>query len=390
MKKLFVFILIVISISAIGCWGRSDVRNLGIVAAMGIDKVPGGYGISIQLLNTKSVNEASTNQTPFTVFSVTGTTFLEALQKLTLESPEKIYFANVKLIIIGEQLARDGINPVIDFLLRNYQMRVSLSLAIAKNTTAQKILKILTPIERDPQAYIMNILTLSPRNWGQNINVELDRLANSINSDGKSAVLSGIVIRGNPVAQMEMKSLETTQSPASLELDNLGAFKDDRLVGWLSAAGSRGYNYITGNIKSTVENVFYSPRKAISLVVKESYSRLKSHMDQGEPIIDLRLNVVGDIGDTESGLDITKPKNIAILERLFANKINSHLQAAIAQGLRKYRTDIFGFGEVIHRAQPRVWKGLKAKWQNQLQKVRVTVRVAVKIMDIGVITKPRI
>jgi spore germination protein KC len=390
MKKLLVLILVIISTSSIGCWGRSDVRNLGIVAAMGIDKAPDGYCVSIQLLDTKNINEASANQTPFTVFSVTGTTFSEALQKLTLESPKKIYFANVKLIIIGEQLARDGINPVLDFLLRNYQMRVSLSLVIAKNTTAQKIIKSLTPIERNPQAYIMNILTLSPQNWGQNINVELDQLANSIKSDGKSAVLSGIVIGGNSAAQMEMKSLETTQSPASLELDNLGAFKDDRLVGWLSAAGSRGYNYITGNIKSTVENVFYSPRKAISLVVKESHSQLKSRMDKGEPIINIRLNVVGDIGDTESGLDITKLKNIEILERLFANKINSHLQVAIAQGLRKYRTDIFGFGEVVHRAHPRVWKGLKTKWQNQLQNVRVTVRVAVKIMDSGVITKPRI
>jgi spore germination protein KC len=390
MKKLLVLILVIISTSSIGCWGRSDVRNLGIVAAMGIDKAPDGYCISIQLLNTKNVNEASTNQTPFTVFSVTGTTFSEALQKLTLESPKKIYFANVKLIIIGEQLARDGINPVIDFLLRNYQMRVSLSLVIAKSATAQKILKILTPIEKDPQAYIMNILTLAPPNWGQNSDVQLDQLANSINSDGKSAVLSGIVISGNSTTQMEMKSLEKTQSPASLKLDNLGAFEDDRLVGWLSAAGSRGYNYITGNIKNTVETVFYSPQKAISLVVKESHSRLKSHLDQGKPIIDLRLNVVGDIGNTESSLDITKLKNVKILERSFANKINSHLQAAIAQGLKKYRTDIFGFGEVVHRAHPRVWKGLKQKWKNQLQKVRVTVRVSVKIMDSGVITKPRI
>ena len=50
-----------------------------------------------------------------------------------------------------------------------------------------------------------------------------------------------------------------------------------------------------------------------------------------------------------------------------------------------YQSDIFGFGEVIHRANPKAWKQLESNWDQEFSTLEVSVKVDAKIRRVGTI-----
>ena len=51
------------------------------------------------------------------------------------------------------------------------------------------------------------------------------------------------------------------------------------------------------------------------------------------------------------------------------------------------KTDIFGFGEHIHRKYPKVWNELKDDWDTEFEKLQVNFIFDTKIKDVGLILK---
>jgi spore germination protein KC len=51
----------------------------------------------------------------------------------------------------------------------------------------------------------------------------------------------------------------------------------------------------------------------------------------------------------------------------------------------KYGSDIFGFGEEIHRANPKVWKKLKGNWNKEFANVEFKANAHIRIRRTGMI-----
>lgn len=46
---------------------------------------------------------------------------------------------------------------------------------------------------------------------------------------------------------------------------------------------------------------------------------------------------------------------------------------------QEYRSDIFGFGEIIHEQLPKTWKEMDDTWENEFSKLKFTVQSKVMI-----------
>jgi len=55
---------------------------------------------------------------------------------------------------------------------------------------------------------------------------------------------------------------------------------------------------------------------------------------------------------------------------------------------KKYKTDIFGFGDTIYRRYPSQWKQIKNQWKQEFTKVDVSVDVNIAIRLIGLTGAP--
>lgn len=69
----------------------------------------------------------------------------EAVRKLLALSPRKLYPEHLQIVVIGEELAENGLRDTVDFLARDQELRNDLTFIVSQQATAKDVL---TPIEK--------------------------------------------------------------------------------------------------------------------------------------------------------------------------------------------------------------------------------------------------
>lgn len=369
-----------------GCWNRRELNDLAITLGMGIDKQGQKYKVTVQVVVPGEITaQKSRGVSPVTVFSAVGDTVFEAVRKMTTVSPRKVYIAHLRIVVLGEALAREGIGKSLDFLTRDTEARTDFYVTVAKGTTAEDVLKVLTTLEAIPANKLFNSLETSSRQWAPTASVTLDTLISDMTSEGKHPVLTGIVVNGNPQEGAARKNVEVSNSPARHQYATLGVFKKDKLIGWLDVNESKGYNYILDKVSSTAAVIPCSKGGKLAVETIRSKTKIKGSMKRGKPHIDIGIRGEVNVDDVECHIDLTKTKTIAELEKAGEKRVKQLVEDVIDTVQKKYKVDIFGFGDAIRRSNPKAWKKLKKDWDRQFQHLDVNVKVDTKIRQIGAV-----
>ena len=183
-------------------------NELGISVGIGIDKAGKGYRVSAQVVDPGEVasGKSSGNRTSVTLYEATGDTVTEAIRKMTTISPRVIYLAHLRVLVIGESLARAGIEKPLDLFSRDPEVRTDFFIVIAKGSSAKDVLKILTPLEKIPVNKLYMSLATSQKEWAPTTTITLDELMSDIISEGTNPVLTGVKVTGVEEGQSQLKS----------------------------------------------------------------------------------------------------------------------------------------------------------------------------------------
>ncbi|RCX13282.1 spore germination protein KC [Fontibacillus phaseoli] len=370
MKRILGLLLLTLAASFLlsGCWNRRELNELGIAVAAGVDKVGDKYRLSVQIAIPGQVasKKVGSPQAPATLFTSEGDTLFEAARRMSQSSPRKIYFAHLRMFIIGESLARQGIAEVLDLLFRDHEFRTDFYFAVSKENTAEETLKIMTPIETIPANKLFTSLQTSEKIWSPTKAVTLDELINDLSSKGKHPVLTGLEIRGDKNIGEKKINVENIYTPSHLVYSGFAVFKSDRLIGWLNEKESRGYRLILGDVKSSVNHVKCRDQGKVVLETLRTSAKVKGSMVKSRPHINIRFSAEGNVGSVEcSGLDLTKPETIQKLETEMEQMTVRLIETVIQKVQTEYKVDIFGFGEAIRRSNPKAWKSMKEDWDER-------------------------
>lgn len=388
MKKMMLILsLLCLIIGLTGCWSANELTDIAIAAALGIDKTDDGYRVSVQLINPGEIaSQQSGKGLPISVFAAEGKSIMEAIRKLTTSTPRKPYLAHLRVVVFGEELAKAGIRKPLDFLSRDHEMRTDFVIVVARGMKAEDQLKVLSPLEKISANKIITSIEHSEKNWAPTKIVFLDELINSMVSKGKEPVITGLEVLGNPKFGNRKDNIERVETPATINTDYLGVFNKDKLIGWLNEEESKGFNYITDNIKSTVGFMECKEGGTISFEVIRSKTKVEGTFENGHPRIKIKVKIEANIADVECPIDLSKSETIFDLEKQFNEQISSSIFSSIKKA-KEWKTDIFGFGEAIERAEPKRWEKLKNNWQEEFAKQDVDVKVDLKIRRIGTINE---
>lgn len=372
------------------CWDRNELNDIAIAVGMGLDKQDDQVQVTVQIVNPGEVaaNKGGGGYSPpITTYSTSEATLLEAIRKLTTAAPRQIFTSHLRILVIGEQLAREGIVKVLDGIDRNYQMRSDFYIIIARETTAKDVLGVLTTIEKIPANKMFTMLEMSEEVWAPTTNVKIDDFIQDVSSPTKDAVLTGIRIIGDQEAGKTLKNLEKTEPPATLQYSGIALFKKDKLIDWLDEDESKGFNYIMGNVNNTVGHSKCPEEGVFGVEVTRSQSIVKGKIVRGKPKILIDLYTEENISEVQCKLDLTKPETILKLEKLAEENMKKILEAAIDKA-KKNKTDIFGFGNFIEDASPKAWTMLKDDWDKEFANLDISINVDVKIRRLGTINNP--
>ncbi len=367
-----------------GCWDSEELADLSIVTALGIDKEEDKYKVTVQILNPSELaGDTLTTRSPVNSYTETGDTLMEALRRLTTTVPRRMYFSHLRIIILGEEFARDGIAGILDLLSRDHEMRTDFLFAVVKDDSAKNVLEILTPLEKIPANKLWGMIQTSEEVWSGVASVEIDELISAVTSKGKEASITGLQIIGDPEAGSKLPNVENIVPFTMIGAYHEGAFQDDKFVGWLNENQTRMLNNIANKVKSTVITIPCGEKGNLSLEVLNSNTEKKAKVKGNTPTIDVTITKQTNIADVSCVLDLTDSTEITRLQKKVEKDLGKLMEESV-KGIQEMGTDIFGFGEEFKKNHFTYWKTVENNWDdvfsNQLE---VNIKLDVQIKGTG-------
>ena len=298
-------------------------------------------------------------------------------------SPRKLYFAHVQLVVLGEDLAVDGIRDSIDFLARDQEIRNDFTIIVSQQATAKDILNVLTPIEKIPAKKMLNSLTVTQDAWGSTLEVDVEDLVTKLGVGNQYFVLSAIEIQGDKSLGIDQTNVERIETPVKLKFTGLAIFKEDKLIGYLDEYDSKSFNYLNDNIKSTIEIIACPSDGVLTTEITQSKTTTKGAMKNGSPTINVSIDIVQNVAEVKCDINLTELTTIDWINRQTELSIKKNIDESLHVLQEKYNADVLGFGEAIHRADPKEWKKIKKDWHTIYPNVEVNVKVNVNTQGSG-------
>jgi spore germination protein KC len=381
MKQIIILILLFLQIIPLlsGCWNQKELNDLAFVMAMGIDKGEHQrFDVTVQLVNPGNV---STGQNgggqglPIAVYKASGDTLTEAARNATKKVSRRLYYAHTNIVVISEKLAREGIYNLIDAFEREPEFRTTTEIVIAKGSTAEDIVTTLTILDKLPTSKIKKEIQTTEQMLGENIKVNVDDLVSALVSTGRQPIISGYKVIGNKEEARKANNLTSTTTLAYLKADGLAIFNDGKLIGWIKNDKARGAVWLLNKVKSTDINLDWKGKKAaLNLTPLRSKTKVSAKIKNGKPIIQVVLKEESIISEVNTSINLDNPSTIQEIEKIMGEKIEKEIMSSIKEAQRQ-KCDIFGFGEKVHLANPKLWKKIEKNWDEQFAHTKVTVQV---------------
>ena len=137
MKKI---LLIIIVIFLTGCYNYTEINDLAFISSIGIDynKTNEKFIVTYEILNDNSTGEGKINKS-YTI-SAEGKNITDAFNNTSLKVNNKPYFYHLKIIAIDETVAKKYTKDIVDYILRNPNVKNEFFLILIKNAKAKDIL----------------------------------------------------------------------------------------------------------------------------------------------------------------------------------------------------------------------------------------------------------
>lgn len=380
------FVFLVLLLFTTGCWSRRELNDLAIVTAIGIDKQGGEFQLSVQVADPAEVaaQKGTSGRAPVTMYNASGDTVFEAIRKMTTVTPRKLYFSHLRIFVISEELAREGIGKILDLFSRDHEVRTDFYMVVSKGTKARDILNVVTPLEKIPATKMYTSLEVSEKAWAPTVSIQLDELISDLVNEGRHAVLTGIHIQGGPPKGIGNDNVDMIDSPANLQYGGIAVFKRDKLIGWLNEEESKGYSNLTDKLDSTVIAITCPKGGKMGVEVIQSKTKIKGMVKDGIPQVEVNVYTEANIADVECEVDLIKTKTLSELEKRVEQVMKSDAEHSVKKA-KQLQSDIFGFGEAIHRSDPEYWNKVKKEWNQRFQDLQVKINVDVKIRRLGTV-----
>lgn len=355
MNKKFLILLILFFMT--GCWNYQELNSLAITTAMAVDLTDKGeYEVSLLIANSrKAQTNSQENESQTVIYSGKGKSITQALKEIDLINPRQSYIGHISIIIISEDIAYKGIDDVLDFLVRNSESTKRFQIALARDTKAKNIIKVLTPLETFPAQNISDNIRVSHESQATSTSVLYSEFIYELLEKGYNPILPSIVLLGDEKDGSKDESLQKTIPDAMLKLSTVGLFKNDKLMGYATKDESRGINIIKNNIE---EMNLYLKCDKNNMTIKILQSKTKTKLNLDNTNIKLDVSAIGTIYEDNCKHDLNDESTIKEIEK----KAEKEMEKLMKDGVKiakKYNTDIFGFGNLIYKNNPIYYK----KWK---------------------------
>jgi spore germination protein KC len=379
MKKRVSLIIFVIFITVLfsGCWDYREIDKLSIVTGVAIDRTENGkYRMTFEIVDTQE--GGIEKQIKSKLIESEGASLFEAIRNSLRISSPRLYFGHMNIVVISEQIAREGVIDIVDVLSRDAEPRLNVDLMVSKEKTANEILSSQSTTEAIRAFEIEQMLDASEADLSKSPRTRVYQFINDLPCEGIAPVLPAL-----KVVQSGGKK--------TFALSGAAVFKGDKMIGYLDDEESMFYCFISDKVRRDLIVITDSPETGgtnITLEIYDSETTVKPVYSDGKVSMDIKIKVRAalseDEGNSKSESNIEVLKIQKATEEYLKSKVA--LTAQIVQ--KKYSLDIFGFGKKIHSEMPQLWKEIQCDWIPIYREMDVNVSASVEIRNRGLLRHP--
>ena len=429
--KAKIFFLLIVMFVLNGFSNERELNELAIASAIGIDydTKTNEYIITAQILNNKKENSSGSgsgslnSSSEIVVINSKSPSVQSALRNIIEESPKKLYLAHMKLLLISEKMAKSqDILDTLNFFIRDNEGSHDFMMVITRNTTPQKVLEILTPLESNPAENIVDSIITSNRYKGiASENALSDNVAMFL-ENGKSSVAVSIEIDEDEIIgskdelndnkikdenyaknsnenndNNENNDLQISSSDDSskkeqkdqkdqddqddqndqkdnknaqtkkIKVSNLAYFKDHFLTGYIEDEENYIYNLITKNAKGGIIQI--GEKENLLVIEQTSVStKLKPRRENDKFIIDLSINLSCNVTETGKNVDFKTKEKYKINQNYAKEYLTEKIEKFILNTKEKYDCDLIGAGNIFYKFDNKDYELLMSKYGDQYYK----------------------
>jgi spore germination protein KC len=170
-------------------------------------------------------------------------------------------------------------------------------------------------------------------------------------------------------------------------MEFLGAavFDGDKMVGELNGDETRLMQMAKGDFKI---GFFTMPDPMVpSLVIpfdvrKSGNPAVKIQFDGNKPVINLKIELQGDLLAVQSRINYEQPELKPVLERAFEQQIKEGLDKLMEKS-KGLKTDIFGFGRAAARQFSTIQEWEEYNWNSKFENAEIITEVRLTIKRTG-------
>jgi len=379
MRKRAALAVLIMICSALmgGCWNYRGLDEMTITTGVAVDRDPesGLYHLSFEYVDLSGPVKQQGIRAG--LLESYGVTVFDAVRNAKKRVTNKVYLGHIELVVLDEDVAREGdIVSTMDFFLRDAECRETVCVAVSQTDTAKELLS-LEGIGQPMAAYeIQNIIEEDRKVTSSTVYRPVYRIYDILNSEGIELTLPAV--RSVPNNGMY-----------TCEVNGTAAFKDRQLVGYLSPEESKYYLFVMGEVEGgviTCSGTGEGPDDTM-LEIHESKTKRSFRWRDGQLSVQLEVEVIVFLGETSETIDFLDPSAIRQVEASGARKVMRGIADVIQRVRTEYRSDIFGFGNMICKQDHKLWKQLKDNWDEVFVNMPVEITCKVEIVNTAYLKK---
>ncbi|BCJ85869.1 Ger(x)C family spore germination protein [Effusibacillus dendaii] len=387
-KALLLCMVLLGSVLLTGCWDRKEINDVAFLVGTAIDKEPPDkFRISVQIPLPGQMGGVvgggggggggTSGDKRWYVDSVLGMNSRDAVAKLQRAASRQLYFGHQRVVVVGQDMAKNGVESILDAFARVPQKRLTAFMVVARGA-ARDVLNAKTPMEQFPSEMIRELAQSSmkkPRTLKHVI---------------ETMVLDGIDLALPVVDVYKTRPGPEGEPRTNIKIVGLAVFnKRNQLAGILTDEDASAVLLAMDQAKTPTLTIEAPKRHGeISVEFPETKSQVTPIFSKNGIIMRIQIVARGTITENESLYDTSRDANLSILEEEVAKKLKQNIEKTVKDLQTVYHSDPIGFGDMIYRRNPDEWQRLRIDWEKQYAQMKVRVEPMVHILHTGMATKP--
>ncbi len=348
--KLLIFPMILLSFSS--C--TTELYEKNMIKAVGIDKTDEEYEVTVRYYPLDSDVSEEKNAT------AKGATVYDALNELSLITGKEQMYSKTSFVIIGNELAQDGIDDAIDFFIRYFRSRPTVNLYVSK-TSASEILQ--TKVDdKLISSDTISSYTENSENAGKTVSSTImDIISENLGTDETSIL---------PLIEKKDNEIICNKSVVLKDYKSIFELSEEETKGFLMAHGEyiKGSLYIEDEKSNKISLELYVNDATLETVeLNTNYS--------------LNLNIKAEIAVVAIPL-LDTDVSYTEIEDAVNEKVKALIENTVSTA-HQNNIDILNLGYYLYINETAYWKAHSEDFTEKLVRGNININVESKITRIG-------